>query len=131
MLLKSLHHAGAKLEMCCHIKLWITIKELSVSRVFNIIFMLVYCGLYTMTIDVITWRIIKRWCIWSLHLRNFLCLFLRYFFKKISGSSHNFLHYIYIYIYIYIKLTLGTVKHICLKPVFLPQWETSEQSHIF
>ena len=30
--------------------------------------------LYTITIDVITWRIIKKLSIWSLHLRNFLWL---------------------------------------------------------
>ena len=62
---------------CCHIKLWIIIKETSILRAFNIICILVYCGLYTMTIDVVTWRIIKKWYIWSLHrlhLPNFLCL---------------------------------------------------------
>ena len=82
----------------CHIKLWIAIKELSVSRAFNIIFVLVYCGLYTMTIDVVTWRIIKKWCIWSLHLRNFLWLSVfALFLQKIRGSSRNFFNFIYIY----------------------------------
>ena len=97
-------------KWCCHIKLWIA---------FNIIFILVYCGLYTMTIDVVTWRIIKKLCIWSLHLRNFLWLSVfALFLQKICGSSRIFFNFIYKYI----KLKLGTAKHICLKWVFLPQW---------
>ena len=109
-------------KWCCHIKLWIAIKESSVSRAFNIIFILVYCGLYTMTIEVVTWRIIKKLCICSLHLQNFLWLSVfALFLQKIHGSSCNFLNFIYIYIYIYIKLKLGTAKHICVKWVFLPQ----------
>ena len=27
-----------------------------------------------MAIDIVTWRIIKKWYIWSFHLRNFLWL---------------------------------------------------------
>ena len=103
---------------CCHIKLWIKIKELSVSQAFNIICILVYCILYTMTIDV-TLRIIKKLCIWSLHLRNFLCLPVFAIFpqklRRLSGTSSNI-------IYTYLKLKLGTEKHIRLKWVILPQW---------
>ena len=105
-------------KWCCHIKLWITIKESSVSRAFNIIFILVYCGMYTMTIDVVTWRIINKCCIWSLHFRNFLWLTVfALFLQKIHWLLRNFL-----ILYIYIKLKLGTAKHICLKWVVLPQW---------
>ena len=90
-----------------------------VSRAFNIICILVYCGLYTMTIDVVTWRIIKKWCIWSLHLRNFLCLpvfcVFPYKLHPLLCNSLNF-------IYSYLKFKLGTEKHIRLKWVFLPQW---------
>ena len=102
---------------CCHIKLWIIIKESSVSWAFNFICILVYCGLYAMTIDVVTWRIIKRWCIWSLHLRNFLCLLVFSIFPyKLRPLSHNSLNFIFSY------LKLGTEKNNCLKWVFLPQW---------
>ena len=59
---------------CCHIKLWRIIKESSVWWVLNIICVLFYCGLYTMAINIVAWRIIKKLCIWSLQLCNFLCL---------------------------------------------------------
>ena len=102
---------------CCHIKLWRIIKESSVST--NIICTCVYCGLYTMTIDVVTGIIILKCCIWSFHLRNFPCLpvFVLFLQKlcELSRNSSNF-------IYIYLKLKLGTEKHIRLKWVFLPQW---------
>ena len=111
-------------KWCCHIKLWIAIKELSVSRVFNIIYKLVYCGLYTMTINIVTRRRIKNWCIWSLHLRHFLWLSVfALFLQKIGGSSHNFFNFLYIYI----KLKLRTEKHICLKWMFLPQWVQNKE----
>ena len=92
---------------CSHIKLWI-IKELSISWAFNIICILVYCGLYTMTIDIVTWRIIKKWCIWSLHLCDFLCLpifalFLQKLCQLLRNSSN--------FIYIYLKWKLGTEKY--------------------
>ena len=104
---------------CCQIKLWIIIKESSISRAFNIICILVYCGLYTMTIDIVIWRILKKWCIWSLHLSNFLCLSVFCIFPyKLCPLSHNFFYFIYSYL----KLKLGTEKHIWLKWVFLPQW---------
>ena len=78
-------------------------SRLSVGRAFNIISILFYCGLYSMAIDIVTWRIIKKWCIWSLHLRNFLCLpVFALFLQKIWRMSHNSLNFIYIYIYIYI-----------------------------
>ena len=64
----------ARRQKCCHIKLWRIIEVSSISHVFNIICILFYCGLYSMAIDVVTWRIIKKWCIWSLHLCNFLWL---------------------------------------------------------
>ena len=102
-----------------HIKLWIIIKESSVWQAFNIICILFYCGLYTMAIDVATWRIIKKWCIWSLHLSNFLCLSVfALFLQKICLLSCNSLNFICIYL----KLKLGTLKCICLKWLFLPQW---------
>ena len=114
----------ARLQKCCHIKLWIIIKVLSVSRAFNIIWMLFYCGLYTMAIDVVTWRIIKKWCIWSLNFCNFFCLpVFALFLQKIRWLSHNSLNFIYIYIYL--KLKLGTPKCICLKWVFLRQWSVA------
>ena len=109
-------------KWCCHIKLWITIKESSISWALNIIFILVYCDLYTMTIN------------WHCYLKNnkkngefdlFTCAifsdcqFLRYFFKKYVVRHVIFFKF---YIYIYIKLKLRTEKHICLKSVFLPQW---------
>ena len=84
---------------CCHIKLWRIIKELSISRAFNIICILVYCGLYTMTIDIVTWRIIKIWCIWSLNLSNFLCLPVFALFLKNYGGHHVILKISYIYIF--------------------------------
>ena len=116
-MLKSLHHAGTKLEML-HIKLWRIIKESSILRAFNLNCILVYCGLYTMTIDVVTWRIIKKWCIWSLHLLNFLFLpVFALFLQKLRRLSLNFSNFIYMYL----KLKLGTEKHIRLKWVFLPQ----------
>ena len=110
----------ARKEKCCNIKLWIIIKESSVSRAFNIICILVYCGLYTTTIDVVTWKIFFKWCIWSLHLHNFLCLpvfalFLQKLCRLLRNSSN--------FIYTYLKLKLGTEKHICMKQVFLPQWQ--------
>ena len=65
----------------------------------------------------------KKWCIWSLHLRNFLhlpvfALFLQKL-RRLSRNSSNF-------IYIYLKLKLGIEKHICLKWMFLPQWISPE-----
>ena len=106
---------------CCNIKLWRIIKELSVSRAFNIICILVYFGLYIMTINI-TWRIIRKSCIWSLHLRNFFCLqVLHYCFKNVAGCN-----VIFKISYIYLKLKLGTEKHIRLKWVFLPQWACSK-----
>ena len=103
---------------CCHIKLWIIIKESSIWQAFNIICILFYWGLHTMAIDVVTWKK-KKWCIWSLHLRNFLCLpVFALFLQKLcllSCNSSNFIN-------IYLKFKLGTEKHICLKWVFLPQW---------
>ena len=73
-----------------------------------------------MAIDV-TWRIIKKWCIWSFHLHNFLCLpVFVLFLQKIRRMSRNYLNFIYIYL----KLKLGTPECICLKWVFLPQWDT-------
>ena len=103
----------------CHIKLWIIIKESSVSHAFNIICILIYCGLYRMTIAVVIWRIIKKWCIWSLHLHNFLCLTVFCIFPyKLCPLSLNFFNFIYSYL----KLKLGREKHIRLKWVFLPQW---------
>ena len=97
-MLKSLHHAGTKLEMMLPYKIVNSNKRVAVSRAFNIIFILVYYGLYTMTIDVVTRRIIKKWCIWSLHLRNFLWLSVfALFLQKIHGSSSIFLNFIYIY----------------------------------
>ena len=112
--------AGASSEKSCHIKLRRIIKESSVWRAFNIICIIFfYCDLYTMAIDV-TWRIIKKWCIWSLHVRNFLCLpVFALFLQKIRRMSRNSLNFIYIYL----KLKLGTLKCICLKWVFLPQWQ--------
>ena len=111
-----MHHAGAKLEMLPY-KI-VNNNERRLGAL-NIICILVYCGLYTMTIDVVTWRIIKKWCIWSLHLLNLLCLpvFALFLQKlcRLSRHSSNFL-------YTYLKLKLGTEKHICLKWVFLPQW---------
>ena len=102
---------------CCHIKLWRIIKVSSVSRAFNIIWIQFYCGLYTMAIDVVTWRIIKKWCIWSLHVNFSGSSLLRYFFKNYERC-----HAIILISYIYPKLKLGTEKCICLKWVFLPQW---------
>ena len=56
------------------------------------------CGLYTMAIDVVTWRIIKKWCIWSLHLHNFLWLpVFELFLQKLRRLSRNYLNFIYIY----------------------------------
>ena len=58
-----------------------------------------------MTIDIVTWRIIKKWCIWSLHLHNFLCLPVFCVFPyKFRPLSHNFWNFIYSYL----KLTFGT-----------------------
>ena len=84
-------------KWCCHIKLWITIKASSILWVFNIIFILVYCGLYTMTIDVVIWRIIK-YCAFDPFtcVIFFDCQFLRYFFKKYVGRPVIFL-ILYIY----------------------------------
>ena len=107
---------------CCHIKLWRIIKESSVWQALNIICILFYCGLYTMTIDIVTWRIIKKWCILSLHLHNFLCLSVfALFLQKIRRLSRNS-NFIYIYIYIYLKLKLGTEKHIWLS-LSAVKWE--------
>ena len=104
-------------QKCCHIKLWRIIK---VSRAFNIIWILFYCGLYTNTIaiDVVTWRIIKKWCIWSLHLRIFLWLpIIALFLQKLCRLLQNYSNFIYIFL----KFKLGTAKCIRLKWVFLPQ----------
>ena len=72
-----------------------------------------------MAINAFTWRITTN----RVHLFSSLSQFsliasFCVFLQKIRGSSHNFFNFIYIYI----KLKLGTVKHICLKWVFLPQW---------
>ena len=65
--------------------------------------------LWQLPINVVTWRIIKKWCIWSLHLHNFLCFpVLRYF------SARNYFDFIYIYIYL--KLKLGMPKYTELSP---------------
>ena len=102
-----------------HIKLWRIIKALSVLRAFNIICILFYCGLYTMAIDVVTWRIIKKWCIWSLDFCNFLWLpVFALFLQKLCRLSRNYSNFMCIYL----KLKLITEKHIHLKWVFLPQW---------
>ena len=88
------------LQKCCHIKLWIIINVLSLSRVFNIIWILFYCRLYTAALDIVNCRLLKKWCIWSLHLRNFLWLpVFVLFLQKICGLSCNYLNFIYIYIY--------------------------------
>ena len=64
-------------------------------------------------------KINKKWCIWSLHMRNFLWLpVFELFLQKLHRSSHNYSNFICIYL----KLRFGTEKHICLKWVFLPQW---------
>ena len=120
----------AQHQKCCYIKLWRIIKVSSISRAFNIICILFYCGLYTMAIDVVTWRIIKKWCVWCLHLRNFLWLPVNVLFLwKLCRLSRNYK----IFIYIYLKLKLGTAKCICLQWVFLPQWVRIEfyiRSHL-
>ena len=93
-------HVGTSSKKCCHIKLWRIMKESSVWRAFNIICIVFYCGLYTMVIDVVTWRIIKKCFIWSLHLHNFLCLpVFALFLQKIRQMSCNSSNFIYIYIF--------------------------------
>ena len=63
-----------------------------------------------MAIDVVTWIIIKKGCIWSLHLHNFLwlptCSLLRYFFENYTGC-HIIIQISYIY---FLKLKLCTPK---------------------
>ena len=94
---------------------------MNIQSVFNIICILLSCGLYTMAMNVFTWRITTN----RVHLFSSLvtsqfsliasvCVFL----QKIHGSARNFLNFLYIYK----KLKLGTAKHICMKWVFLPQW---------
>ena len=107
----------ARHQKYCYIKLWRIIKF---SRAFNIFWILFYCGLYTMAIDIVTWRTIKKWCIWSLRLRNFLWLpVIALFLRKLRQLSHNYLNFIYIFL----KLIIGTEKCIRPKWVFLPQWQ--------
>ena len=55
-MLKSLHHAGTKLEMILPYKIVNNNKRVVrlVSVQYYIIFILVYCGLFNMTIDVVT-----------------------------------------------------------------------------
>ena len=78
-------------------KLCQTHKVSSVSWACNIIWILFYCGLYTMAIDVVTWKIIKKWCIWSLHLRNFLWLLVfALFLQNICRLSLHCLNFKYI-----------------------------------
>ena len=108
---------------CCHIKLWRIIKEWSISWAFNSICILVYCVLYTMTIDI-TWHYLKNnkkkiaFDLFTCIIFS-ACQFLHYFFKN-DASCHVILQILYIYIYL--KLKLRKEKHICLKWVFLPQW---------
>ena len=111
-MLKSLHHAGAKLEMMLPYKIVNNNKRvvrlMSVQYYFHTS-LLWPVLLYNMTIDVVTWRIIKKWWIWSLHLRNFFWLSVfTLFLLKLRGSSQNFLNFIYIYI----KLKLGTKTYL-------------------
>ena len=111
----------ARHQKCCYIKLWIIIKIL---RVFNIIWILFYCGLYTMTIDIVTRRIIRKLCIWSLHLRNFLWLpIIALFLQKLRWLSHNYSNFIYIFL----KLKWVTEKCICLKCFFHNGLPTRQQ----
>ena len=91
-MLKSLHHAGAKLEM---LQYKIVNNRKRVVRLVSVqyYFILVYCGLYTMTIDVVTWRIIKNGAFDLFTCVIFSdCQFLRYFFKKYVG--HHVIFYI-------------------------------------
>ena len=116
-MLKSLHHAGAKLEMMLPYKI---VNNKKVIRLVGVQYYFHTSLLWPVYYD--NWRrtrrIIKKRCIWSLHLRNFLCLSVfASFLQKICGSSRNVFKF-----YIYIKLKLGTAKHIYLKWVFLPQW---------
>ena len=53
-MLKSLHHAGAKLEMILPYKIVNNNKRVVSLVSVQYFFILVYCGLYTMTIDVVT-----------------------------------------------------------------------------
>ena len=83
---------------CCHIKMVNKIQS-----VFNIICIFFSCGLYTIAINVFTWRITTK----RVHLFSSLAQFsliasFCVFLQKIRGASRNFLKCIYIYIYIYI-----------------------------
>ena len=61
----------------------------------------------------------KKWCIWSLHLHNFLGLpVFAFFLQKLLMLSYNSSNFIDTYL----NLKLGTEKHIHLKWVLLPQW---------
>ena len=103
-MLKSLHHAGMKLEMMLPYKIVNDNKR--VIRLASVQYYFHTSLLWPVYYDI-TWRIIKKWCIWSLHLRNFLWLSVfALFLQKIRGLSRNFSNFIYIYI----KLKLGTAS---------------------
>ena len=99
----------AQNSKCCHIKLWRVMKASSIWQTFNIICILFYCGLYTMAIDVVTWRIIKNGAFDLFSCVIFsACQFFAFFLQKFCRLSYNFSNFIYIYIF---KLKLGTEKH--------------------
>ena len=121
----SLDHAGTKFVMLPY-KIMNNNKR--VVRLARIQYSLATSLLWPVYYD--NWRCHlknnKKWCNWSLHFRNFLCLpVFSIFLYKLRLLSHNFFNFIYSYL----KLKLGTEKHICLKWVFLPQW--SDRGHCY
>ena len=87
----------ARLQKCCLIKLWRIIKVvclLSVQYYLDTILLwFVYYGNWHCHL-----KNNKKWCIWSLHLCNFLWfLVIALFLRKLRPLSRNYSNFIYIF----------------------------------